>query len=243
MIRREKPSKWRKVFRITKLTIFLVFCLIVANNNLHSPQIPESAPQSVHRAVQALTDENEAFASINEGARPKPKPSLVETHKERAVNWFYKKTSRVPRNMAEDVVSFITENVEPQLQPTILTLFVHESTGNPFEVSPKGAAGATQIMFRYWGKALIEEGLISEERDLFDYRKNILCCQYILKTLLAEEGHSMRKALLRYGDSGRYPDNVLRKTDDLTRSLTLAAVQTKETRVKHVKPKASKKKR
>ncbi len=122
-------------------------------------------------------------------------------------------------------MNFIAENVEPRLQPTILTLVVHESTGNPFAVSTKGAVGATQIMFRYWGKALIEEGLISEERDLFDYRNNILCCQYILTHLLSQEGESMRKALMRYGDGKGgagvvYQDNVSRRRDDLIKSLT-----------------------
>lgn len=221
MIRREKPSKWRNRFRFWKLTIFLVFCLIVANSNLHTPQIP-ATPQSVQRAVQAITSESEAFASINEGAKAKPKPSLVETHKERAVNWFYKKTTVVPRSMAEDYVQFVAEHIEPQLQPMVLALVTYESSGNPCAVSKKGAAGATQIMFRYWGKELIEEGLIKEERDLFDYRKNVLCCQYILKKLLAEEGN-MRKALLRYGDSNKYPDRVMSKANDLTSSLTHSA--------------------
>jgi hypothetical protein len=72
-------------------------------------------------------------------------------------------------------------------------------------------------VFKYWGKELTEQGFIKEERDLFDYKCNILSHQYIMNQLLKDTNGNVRRALVHYsGYKDVYADKVLGRMNDLT---------------------------
>lgn len=234
-MQRQRLGKWSQFVRIVKLSIFLTAATLFINSNLELPKIP-CAPTSIQNVVNTVTSEREANAAA---ISKKEKETLMQMYKERATGWLYKKTHVVSRVLVNDYIDFITANVEPTLQPLVLALLTVESEGNPCALSPKGACGATQIVFKYWGKELIEQGLIAEERDLFDYKMNILCHQYIIKKIMAENNGNLRKSLVDYsGYKVAYADKVISRINDLNRSLSTGA----ETKQENTQGKLKKKK-
>lgn len=214
---RQRKGKWLGRFRIIKFAIFLIAATIVIANNL-TPPAELKIPESVQNITSEIVTEREAQASITFNT-PKPE-SLMQKNRDRAIRWFYKKTDKIPQSIAGEYVDFIGANIEPKLQPMVLALVTVESGGDAFAQSPKGACGITQIVPKYWEKRLISEGLISEARDLFDYRKNLLCHQYILKTLMEEYGENLNRLLVAYsGYRTEYSDKVLSRTNDLKLAL------------------------
>jgi hypothetical protein len=220
----QKPSKWRHGVFVAVATISLVLCTmlntILPTQNADAIDKDHSFFNTPSMSVSASASAN-VVAGKHKGEN-KHKISVLEKHKDRAVEWLYKKTYVVPRSMLIDYVDFITVNVDPDLQPLVVALLTVESDGNPFAVSHKGACGITQIVPKYWENRLIEEGIISEKRDLFDFRLNILSHQYILKTLMADEAPNNHKSLLiRYsGYHSGYAEKVMKRMSDLTRFLT-----------------------
>lgn len=212
---RQRKGKWMGRFRIVKFAIFLIAATIVITNNL-TPPTELKIPESVQNIASEVVMEREAIASLGSLEPKKPVESLMQKHRDRAIWWFYKKTDKIPQTIAGEYVDFISTNIEPKLQPLVLALVTVESGGDAFALSPMGACGITQIVPKYWEKKLISEGLIKEARDLFDYRKNLLSHQYILKTLIDKNGENMSRVLVAYsGYNTKYADKVLGRANDL----------------------------
>lgn len=223
MKKTQKPSKWRHGVFVAVATISLVLCLNTLNTILpiRNADAIEKDHSFFNTPSSVSANASATIAGKHKGENKHQKISILEKHKDRAVEWLYKKTYVVPRSMLIDYVDFITVNVDPDLQPLVVALLTVESDGNPFAVSHKGACGITQIVPKYWENRLIEEGIISEKRDLFDFRLNILSHQYILKTLMADEAPNNHKSLLiRYsGYHSGYAEKVMKRMSDLTKFL------------------------
>lgn len=216
MITLKKKNFWFKF--LTKVFIFFFVGLITIQSRTHSPPAVPTDPFS-------MMHHGEAQAKMMDQSEMQQKTatlSMMARNKDKAVEWLYNKTTRVPKTLANEYVNFIVENIEPQLQPLILVLMTVESEGNPFAKSPKGAIGITQIVPKYWENELVSQGIINEARDLYDFRKNILCSQYILKSFF-EGGHSLKSVLVQYsGYRSNYYEKVQLRLNDFTNHISTA---------------------
>lgn len=110
------------------------------------------------------------------------------------VSWILNHSSKISKRTATNIYE-TTMFMENGL--LYIALVYRESNFNPAARSKKGAIGLTQIMPGIWVKELIEQGIIKERRDLFDYDKSLLASEYILTEYYKETG-SWEKALRKY---------------------------------------------
>jgi soluble lytic murein transglycosylase-like protein len=110
------------------------------------------------------------------------------------VNWILEHSTKISRQMAINIYE-VAMSMENGL--LYVALMYRESNFDPTAKSRKGAIGITQIMPGIWTKTLIEQGIIKERRDLFDYDKSILASKYIL-TEYYKKTSSWEKALRKY---------------------------------------------
>lgn len=197
------------------MVLSTVICLFVIANDLSQPTA--NLPV-VDQLVNRITHDQEAFALVNTSVA-KVKQTLLDKNRSKAVEWLYSSTDKVPKTVAAEYVDFIVENVDPKFQLLLLAVIQTESRGDPFALSKRGAVGITQIIPKYWEAELIAQGLITEKRDLFDYRTNILCSQYVLKQMVKNSG-SIHAALVKYGCNKAYSNAVLKKMNNIQRKLT-----------------------
>jgi len=91
-------------------------------------------------------------------------------------------------------------DLEPEL---LMALIETESNFGVNAVSRMGAKGLTQVMTRFltgknvWLMELEEKGIISEEHEIFEIKKNITAGAYILRLCL-DLSDSLEEALWRY---------------------------------------------
>jgi len=89
-------------------------------------------------------------------------------------------------NTAKQYAEWIAETSIRYGVPVIILagMIMQESSCNPKAVSKAGARGLTQIIWRYWGRKLINAGIARQESDLYDPRTSIDAGGYILGILL-----------------------------------------------------------
>lgn len=123
------------------------------------------------------------------------------------VNWILEHSSKISRQTAVNIYEAAVSMKNGLLYVAIA---YRESNFDLAAVSKKGAIGITQIMPGIWTDVLIEQGIIKERRDLFDYKKNFLASSYILTEYYKETG-SWKKALNKYVGKGHktYARDVL----------------------------------
>ena len=130
-----------------------------------------------------------------------------EVHKMKLANWVFDNSQKISRGQAKQIVEEAMKCQDPIL---VLAIMKPESEYNPSAISHMGAKGLGQIMWRVWGKKLIERGICKEERDLFDPYINIRAINYVLIVLSEEQKHPV-KTLEAYvgGKEKRYVSDVL----------------------------------
>lgn len=129
------------------------------------------------------------------------------------VEWAYKNAKQyIPRST---VIPILQEAKKYKNYLMIISVITEESGFNPFARSPKGAKGLGQVItkkegkWKGWFTELVEQNILQEEIDIFDYRKNIAAIDYILTKYRAEKG-SWREALKAYvNGSSSYVTKVL----------------------------------
>lgn len=135
--------------------------------------------------------------------------SATEKHinKEIYVDWILKNSNKISRHTATDIYE---KCMDTQTGLLMLAIAKRESNFNPAAISKAGAVGLNQIMASVWTETLVEEGIITESRDLFDYDKNILASDYII-TLYYNQTGGWKKALRKYvgGHHNTYIKDVL----------------------------------
>lgn len=114
------------------------------------------------------------------------------------VNWILDNSSKISRQTAVNIYETIVSMENGLLY---VAIGYRESNFDQAAISKKGAIGITQIMPGIWTDVLIEQGIIKERRDLFDYKKNLLASSYILTEYYKETG-CWKKALNKYVGKG-----------------------------------------
>ena len=151
---------------------------------------------------------------VEKGADNKPDDVVIA--------WAYTNAaSFVPRS---EIIPIVVETKRYRTYLMLLSVFKEESGFNQYARSNKEAKGLGQIITKTSGNAkwagwlptLIEEGIFTEEIDVFDTHKNIAATDYILNVYYQETG-SWKNALLKYvnGDSS-YVTRVLSNFAELT---------------------------
>jgi len=98
----------------------------------------------------------------------------------------------------------------------ILAIAKVESNYNTMARSSVGASGMFQIRYSVWGRKLEQAGIINNKRDLYDYRKAVRACEFILSELYNKTGN-LNTALKKYVGSTKtsYARKVLSSLGEL----------------------------
>ncbi len=111
------------------------------------------------------------------------------------INWVYKNAKKyIPKS---DIISLVRETARYKTCYMLLAVFKEESGFDRYAHSSKGAKGLGQIRTSVWFKKLAKEHIWSKPIDVYDYKKNIAACNYILLSYREEKG-SWKKALYDY---------------------------------------------
>jgi len=132
----------------------------------------------------------------------------------KVVDWVMKKSTRVPRSIAEVIVRECCKTDYPVV---LLALIARESSFNPFARSKAGAIGLGQILPKVWLDELRSKGLVREVRDLYDPVINIRCTNYIFVSYLRKSNNDLSTALVRYvgGKNSAYVKDILLNIGEL----------------------------
>ena len=123
-------------------------------------------------------------------------------------DWVYANSDRISRDTSEKIVTECLKTDKPLL---LLALIKTESEFIPNAVSKQGAIGLTQVMFNHHGKALINQGILKDKRELFDIATSIKAGNYIFSLMLKENGDDVIKAFNSYlgGTNETYLKRIL----------------------------------
>jgi soluble lytic murein transglycosylase-like protein len=122
--------------------------------------------------------------------------------------WIYDHSTRISTKTCTEIAREVAKTNKPNL---ILAIITVESENVPSAVSNKGAKGLGQIMFKSHGDTLIKNGVIKEERDLFDIVPNVRATDYVISACLKQSQNDVTKALTGYlgGQDGWYVKRIL----------------------------------
>jgi soluble lytic murein transglycosylase-like protein len=128
--------------------------------------------------------------------------------------WIYEHSTRISTKTCTEIACEVAKTNKPNL---ILAIITVESENVPSAVSNKGAKGLGQIMFKSHGDTLIKNGIIKEERDLFDIVPNVRATDYVISACLKQSQNDVTKALTGYlgGQDGWYVKRILEHNANL----------------------------
>ena len=227
-----KSRKWKMVARSLMFSTAVLFLGLVSIQCqvAHTPLTPPPSEQQTdircegtnyETVIQPAETQQESLPKEEvKQNEPKKNNSRLGKNRDRAIEWLDEKATRAPRHQVVQYVDFVSENVEPRFQLLVLTILTIESEGDPKAKSPDGSLGLTQILPRCWEKELKAQGIIKDRKDFFDYRKNILSCQYILQKNEGER-RSLNRTLIRYNHSKKYVKKVIARMENLKKALQL----------------------
>lgn len=110
-------------------------------------------------------------------------------------DWVYKQNNKIPRNLAKEIVIFTYQNCK--YSKLVLGIIGRESNFDIFASrADTRVYGLGQIQHESWKDELLFLD-IKESRDLFDWKKNILATDYIIKKYYEQE-KSLDNALKKY---------------------------------------------
>jgi len=143
-----------------------------------------------------------------------PAPQMEMTVPPKVIDWMMKKSTRLPRSMAQEIAQECFKTEYPII---LLALIARESSFNPFVRSKAGAIGLGQIHPKFWADKLKRNGLIREVRDLYDPVINVRCTYFVFLTCLKEADNDLPKALRKYvgGKNVVYVKDILLNIGEL----------------------------
>lgn len=125
--------------------------------------------------------------------------------------WVYNKSTKIPKSLSTEIITFVYENCEhPKI---ILGIIAEESDFDMFAFrNDTKVYGLGQVKWDVWKNELIQFNIL-ENRDLYDWKKNILACNYIFNKYY-KQTKSLDKALSKYvgeinNDMQKYRANIL----------------------------------
>ena len=132
----------------------------------------------------------------------------------KVIEWMMKKSTRLPRSMAQEIAQECFKTEYPII---LLALIARESSFNPFVRSKAGAIGLGQIHPKFWADKLKRNGLIREVRDLYDPVINVRCTYFVFLVCLKEANNDLPKALRKYvgGKNTAYVKDILLNIGEL----------------------------
>ena len=115
----------------------------------------------------------------------------------------------------EVLIDIILETQKYDYGLLILAMIAEESKFRTYAHSKKDARGLTQIIPRFWLTELKKAEIINDLNDLWDYRKNIASCNYILNDYF-KKYKNLRNVLMHYvNGSEKYTKNVMKNYIEL----------------------------
>jgi len=127
---------------------------------------------------------------------------------EKLVEWVYKNSSKISRKTAEEIVSYTLATNFPLMHLAIMKI---ESSFDPSSISSKGASGIGQQMPKDYKELLIQAGIISEWRDIFNIPQGVKATEFAWNDKFQlGKGNVLESLKLYYGENDKdYINQVL----------------------------------
>jgi hypothetical protein len=118
----------------------------------------------------------------------------IEREDEVLKNWVMGHSNRISETTAKEIVA---ECRKTPHQLFLMALMEVESSFIPSSLSNKGAMGLGQIM-KVHGSELTKQGIIKDNRDLFDVAKNIQATSFVFRSFYTASNYNLRKTMALY---------------------------------------------
>jgi len=159
--------------------------------------------QAYEQRINEFIEESKTRKLLDEDASTKQQKNY-----KLLVSWVYKNSSKISKETAEEVVKCSLKTNFPLMH---LAIMKTESNFDPTSISSKGASGIGQQMPKDYEKPLIEAGILTEWRDIFNVSQGVKATEFAWnhKFKLAK-GQVLEALKFYYGDNDKkYIEQIL----------------------------------
>lgn len=166
--------------------------------------------EQISKYIELLDKQKALYLELLDKQKVLAEEKLVKDKKnyEKLVEWVYKNSSKISKKTAEEIVTLTLETNFPLMN---LAIMKTESSFDPTSISTKGASGIGQQMPKDYEEPLIEAGIISEWRDIFNIPQGVKATEFAWNDKFKlGKGHILESLKLYYGENNReYIDQIL----------------------------------
>lgn len=210
---KQKPKKkqpsWLTVLIVAALTTSGSY-LVTTISYKRTIELKEERIELLEKETVVFEEQISKHLELLDKQRTLAEEKLVRDKKnyEKLVSWVYKNSSKISRKTAEEIVSHTLATDFPLMYLAIMKI---ESNFDPTSISSKGASGIGQQMPKDYEKPLIEAGIISEWRDIFNIPQGIKATEFAWNDKFQlGKGNILESLKLYYGESDKdYINQVL----------------------------------
>lgn len=189
---KQKPKKKQPSwFTVLIIATFTALCSYLFTA-IQYKKVVDIKEEHVSKLVELL-DKQKALAE----------EKLVKDKKnyEKIVEWVYKNSSKISRKTAEEIVSHTLTTNFPLMH---LAIMKTESSFDPTSISTKGASGIGQQMPKDYKEPLIQAGIISEWRDIFNIPQGVKATEFAWNDKFQlGKGNVLESLKLYYGENDK----------------------------------------
>lgn len=159
--------------------------------------------EHVSKLVELLDKQKVLVLELSNKQKALAEEKLVRDKKnyEKLVEWVYKNSSKISRKTAEEIVSHTLTTNFPLMH---LAIMKTESSFDPTSISTKGASGIGQQMPKDYKELLIQAGIISEWRDIFNIPQGVKATEFAWNDKFQlGKGNVLESLKLYYGENDK----------------------------------------
>lgn len=207
---KKKPPLWLIVVFIVAITALCSYS-VTAIRYEKIVDIKKELIETAEKEKEICREQTSKLLELLDRQKVLTEEKLVRDKKnyEKLVEWVYKNSSKISKKTAEEIVNHTLTTNFPLMH---LAIMKTESNFDPTSISSKGASGIGQQMPKDYKKPLIEAGIISEWRDIFDIPQGVKATEFAWNDKFKKAKGDIIKGLIGYyGENDRkYIDPILK---------------------------------
>ena len=195
---KKKQPSWLKLKALILVTLTaLCSYLITAIQYEKTIDTKEERIEFLEKEAKVFREHVSKLVELLDKQKASEEEKLVRDKKnyEKIVEWVYKNSSKISRKTAEEIVSYTLTTNFPLMH---LAIMKTESSFDPTSISSKGASGIGQQMPKDYKEPLIQAGIISEWRDIFDIPQGVKATEFAWNDKFQLGNGNVLESLKRY---------------------------------------------